>query len=41
VIQAQETEQKFCGNLKKNPIKDLGEEKVSQDKDIPINYDQN
>jgi hypothetical protein len=41
VIQAQETEQKFHGSFKSNPIKDLGEEKCSQDKDIPTNYDQN
>jgi len=40
VIKAQETEQKFRGQLKRNPTKDLGEEKVSQDEDVPTIYDQ-
>jgi hypothetical protein len=34
VIQAQEAEQKFCGKCKRNPTKDLAQEKGSQDEDI-------
>jgi hypothetical protein len=41
VIQAQETKNKFRGKIKRNPTKDLGEEKDSQDEDIPNNYGQN
>jgi len=41
VIQARETEQKFRGEFKRNPTKDLGEEKGSQDEGIPTNYGQN
>jgi hypothetical protein len=41
VIQAQDTEQKFYGNFKRNPTKNFGEEKGSQDEDIPTNYGQN
>jgi hypothetical protein len=41
VIQAQEAEEKFRCKFKRNPTKDLGEEKVSQDEGIPTNCGQN